>query len=108
MDDGYKRILTRPKSPTLHTTQRMKLKDDFTVDSVEPSVTVFKAIPFNPKLFEKSDKIIASGKEKTAFEEFSLSNTNNQLAKKSLSEYILNKENPANFKALALDRKIFE
>jgi len=55
----------------------MKLKDDFTVDSVEPSVTVFKAIPFNPKLFEKSDKIIASGKEKTSFEEFSLSNTNN-------------------------------
>lgn len=79
MDEGYsKRTLTRPKSPTLHTSQRMKLKNDFTVDSVEPAVTLpFKAIPFNPKIFEKSGKITASGKEKTSFDEFSLSNSNN-------------------------------
>jgi hypothetical protein len=37
-----------------------------------------------------------------------LSNSNASLAKKTLAEYLHNKENPGIFKARALDKKILE
>ena len=47
-------------------------------------------------------------KEATTFDQFSLSHSNAHLAKKTLVEYVSNKENPVQFKARALDHKMFE
>lgn len=71
---------------------------------------VFKARPFNAKLFSKRSIKLPSvdRKEGTHFETFTLSNSNALLAKKTLSEYVVNKENPGLFKALSLDRKMLE
>lgn len=109
-----KRNLTVPKSPTLHTNQRMKLKDDFTMHESSASkqeiASQFKARPFNRKIFEKSAGKLPSveRKETTSFNEFSLSNSNAHLGKRTLGEYLLNKENSTTFKALPLDKKILE
>jgi len=45
--------LTKPVSPKLSTLERMKLRDDFTNPESVPIEPVFKARPFNPKIFEK-------------------------------------------------------
>lgn len=56
---GVKRGLTRPRSPTLHVTKRMKLRDDMNDqgESQEES-RLFKARPLNKRIFEKRDEVV--------------------------------------------------
>ena len=51
---GLKRALTKPKSPTLQTVKRMKMKDDIaSADKInEDHSQEFKARPFNKKIFD--------------------------------------------------------
>lgn len=112
--DSNRKELTRPKSPTLHTTQRMKLKDDLSIASADRAYdsykTEFKAKPLNKKIFENVPKLPSiEKKQQTTFEEFSLSRSNAKLAKKSLVEYMRNKENSNSnilFRARSVDKKI--
>lgn len=47
-------------------------------------------------------------KGKTTFDEFCLSKSNTKLAKKTLEEYLVNKENKGcNFKARSVSKKIY-
>ena len=91
----------------------MKLKDDFSMheDSANKmdNMHEFKARPFNRKIFEKSSGKLPSVDKRapTQFTEFSLSNSNIKLGKRTLEEY-LNKENTGQFKAMPLDKKIFD
>ena len=91
----------------------MKLKDDFSLyeDSANKTENTheFKARPFNRKIFEKSAGKLPSVERKapTQFTEFSLSHSNIKLGKRTLNEYLY-KENSTNFKALPLDKKIFD
>ena len=73
----------------------MQLKDDFqSNESLDCNVEmmidydqqrVFKAIPFNKKIFEESSKLPEVEKKKeTRFQEFSLSKSNCKLGKKTL------------------------
>ena len=77
MTNDFNKHLTRPRSPTLHTTQRMKLKDDLSVASADHArsreypLTDFKARPFNRRLFEEINRLPDKDKRSTtAFEEF--------------------------------------
>ncbi len=54
---GANRELTKPKSPTLQTLERMKLKGDIQIASADKIyenkfMSEFKAMPFNRKAFE--------------------------------------------------------
>jgi hypothetical protein len=83
------RELTKPKSPTFATEQRMRLKDDFKgSDSHSQKASDFKAKPLNKKIFEEGPKLPEVEKRlKTTFDEFQLSKSNGKLGKRSLIEY---------------------
>jgi len=57
----------------------MKLKDDFAVKAEDEEQPVFKARPLNMKIFDRNFAKLPSveRKQKTTFDEFSLSNSNN-------------------------------
>lgn len=104
-------------SPNLQTTQRMKLKDDFSIASAEQlnesskkRQSNFKARPFDKKKFEKQTRLPSILKKTaTEFTEFRLSKSNMKLGKKTFEEYVHNKENVETaFRARSLDRRIFE
>jgi hypothetical protein len=64
----------------------MRLRDEIAVPADTP---VFKARPFNPKIFEKKPEAKpVEKKEATQFETFTLSGSNSSLAKKTLAEYM--------------------
>jgi len=74
------RELTRPRSPVLQTTQRMKIKDEFILASADKAKeychceSEFKARPFNKKIFESMSKLPSvERKNQTGFSEFQLS-----------------------------------
>lgn len=76
----------------------MKLKGDY-IASADKALECthvhsdFKAKPFNKKIFENPFVPKIEKKEVVSFEEFKLSKSNTKLAKKSLEEYLYNKEN---------------
>ena len=108
--------MTRPKSPTLHTTQRMKLRDDLEVMSADQAMkeqgnntTGFKARPLNKRIFETAFKPSKTEKKVIAFDEFKLSKSNGKLAKRSLFEYLKDKENNGTgFRARSFSKNKFE
>lgn len=79
----------------------MKLKDDFSIASAEhlngsykKSKPHFKAIPFDKHKFEKKARLPSILKRtSTEFTEFQLSKSNMKLGKKTMEEYVYNKEN---------------
>jgi hypothetical protein len=74
----------------------MKFKDDLSIASADRAIdkTEFKARPLNKKIFETTSKLPdISKKQSTTFDEFILSKSNAKLAKKTLVEYVTNKEN---------------
>ncbi len=114
------RKLTKPKSPTFATTQRMQLKDDMSFASAGDLLethsahnTAFKARPFNKKVFDRIESLPTVEKKKeTKFTEFSLSKSNCKLGKKTFTEYVTNKENACvatnSFRAKSLDKKMLD
>ena len=89
------------------------MKDDIaSADKInEDHSQEFKARPFNKKIFEHTSSLPQIDKKTaTNFEEFVLSKSNTMLAKKTLDEYLQNKENnSANlFRARSFSRKLLE
>lgn len=70
----------------------------------------FKAKPFNKKVFENPFIPKIEKKTQISFEEFNLSKSNTKLAKRTLDEYMNDKENTSMniFRAKSVDRKLFE
>lgn len=63
----------------------------------------------NKKILEQPCQLPSIPKrETTQFDEFQLSKSNKKLAKRTIEEYLTNKENHSSFKARSLDRKILE
>jgi 5-methylcytosine-specific restriction endonuclease McrBC regulatory subunit McrC len=67
-------------------------------------------MPFNKKVFENPFMPKIEKKPVVTFEEFNLSKSNTKLAKKTLVEYLNDKENTSQniFRARSLDKKILE
>jgi hypothetical protein len=72
-------------------------------------VTSFKARSINPHLFEHASKLpFVERKSATNFQEFSLSRTNISLGKRTYNEYLAQQSEQKQFKARALDMRLFE
>ena len=112
------RKLTKAKSPEFETKKRLQLREivqqenDF--DSEHSTSTMggqeFKAKPLNRKILERQSALPSVTKrETTSFTEFSLSQPNSKLGKRTMHEYLDEQErmSKASFKAQIIDKRVF-
>ena len=109
--------LTKPVSPNLMTQKRLKVQSQFmdtemTVDSQATGQEQgnFKALPLNKSMFKRAASLPRVEKKmKTGFDEFKLSNGNQNLGRKTLIEYQeeIERMQNAQFKAKAFDKDKF-
>ena len=79
---------------------------------IDSNTYEFKARPLNKKIFEHPKKTVKiEKKQTTTFKDFNLSKGQNAISKKTLDEYIQNKENEGIFiphKSVTFDKKMFD